>query len=93
MSLRLSVLDQSPVSEGAPRTTAITSTARLAALERQTHDGTTRHVSYEAGETRHVIFPTGQYLLLGLENTSNHDLAFVTVEHKRNPAPGRPYPR
>jgi hypothetical protein len=45
------------------------------------------------GETRHIIFPTGQYLLLGLENSSNHDLPFVTLEPKRNPAPGRPYPR
>jgi hypothetical protein len=45
MSLRLSVLDQSLVSEGYCGTTAITSTARLAARERHTHDGTTRHVS------------------------------------------------
>jgi hypothetical protein len=92
MSLRLSVLDQSPVSEGASRTTAISSTARLAALERHTHDGTTRHVSYEAGETRHFNLPAGHYPLHDLEKTS-HDLAFLTVEHKRNPAPGRPYPR
>jgi quercetin dioxygenase-like cupin family protein len=47
-----------------------------------TGDGTTRQVSYTAGETRHFTFPDEQHLLHDLENTSNHEMAFLTVEHK-----------
>jgi quercetin dioxygenase-like cupin family protein len=45
-------------------------------------DGTTREVSYEAGETRHFRFPGESYLLHDLQNTGDEPLIFVTVEHK-----------
>ena len=46
-----------------------------------THDGTTREVSYQAGETRHFHFGTGEYLLHDIENIGDHELLFTTVEH------------
>jgi hypothetical protein len=45
-----------------------------------THDGSTREVSYVAGETRHFTFGPGQYLLHDLENIGTTELRFTTVE-------------
>ena len=45
-----------------------------------TADGTTREVTYIAGETRHFNFAEGQYLLHDLENVGETDLVFSTVE-------------
>jgi quercetin dioxygenase-like cupin family protein len=50
-----------------------------------TDDGTTREVSYQAGDTRHFTFGAGQYLLHDLNNTGSTELVFVTVEHQRGP--------
>ena len=57
-------------------------TAILAGRSRQhTHDGTTREVSYQAGETRYFHFAEGEYLLHDIENVGNTELIFTTVEH------------
>ncbi len=49
-------------------------------------DGTTTRVTYRAGETRHLSFGEGEYLLHDLNNAGTTDLVFVTVEHRRRPA-------
>jgi hypothetical protein len=46
-----------------------------------THDGTTRAVEYEAGETRHFGFARDEFLLHDIENVGEADLVFTTVEH------------
>jgi hypothetical protein len=46
-----------------------------------THDGTTREVSYQAGETRYFHFNEGEYLLHDIENVGDTELIFTTVEH------------
>ena len=46
-------------------------------------DGSTRHVCYRAGDTRHFDFAPGEYLLHDLENVGAEPLGFVTVEHVR----------
>lgn len=57
-------------------------TAVNAGTSRQhTFDGTTRDVSYSAGETRHFRFGAGEYLLHDIENVGSSDLVFTTVEH------------
>lgn len=57
-------------------------TAVNAGRSRQhTSDGTTREVSYSAGETRHFTFAAGEYLLHDIENVGDGDLVFTTVEH------------
>lgn len=56
-----------------------------------TDDGTTRRVSYHAGDTRHYVFGPGQYLLHDLCNDGPTPLEFITVEHLRRP--GDPGPR
>jgi hypothetical protein len=48
--------------------------------EQHTDDGTTRRVSYRAGETRSFEFAPGEYLLHDLHNTGSAELAFITVE-------------
>ncbi|GGG29700.1 hypothetical protein GCM10007304_49410 [Rhodococcoides trifolii] len=57
-------------------------TAVNAGTSRQhTFDGTTRDVSYSAGETRHFHFGAGEYLLHDIENVGSSELVFTTVEH------------
>lgn len=57
-------------------------TAVNAGRSRQhTSDGTTREVSYGAGETRHFTFAAGEFLLHDIENAGDTDLVFTTVEH------------
>lgn len=46
-----------------------------------TSDGTTREVSYNAGETRHFSFAEGEFLLHDIENAGTEELVFTTVEH------------
>ena len=46
-----------------------------------TADGTTREVSYAAGETRHFTFAEGEFLLHDIENVGSAELIFTTVEH------------
>lgn len=57
-------------------------TAVNAGRSRQhTADGSTREVSYQAGETRHFTFGTGEFLLHDIENVGSEELVFTTVEH------------
>ncbi|MHC9293309.1 hypothetical protein ACRCUN_12635 [Mycobacterium sp. LTG2003] len=57
-------------------------TAVNAGRSRQhTADGTTREVSYVAGETRHFHFAEGEFLLHDIENVGSDELVFTTVEH------------
>lgn len=57
-------------------------TAVVAGRSRQhTSDGTTREVSYDAGETRHFAFAAGEFLLHDIENAGDTELVFTTVEH------------
>lgn len=57
-------------------------TAVNAGTSRQhTFDGTTRDVSYQAGETRHFHFASGEYLLHDIENVGTTELIFSTIEH------------
>lgn len=56
-------------------------TALNAGRSRQrTADGTTREVTYTAGETSHYTFKPGEYLLHDLENIGDTELVFSTVE-------------
>lgn len=57
-------------------------TAITAGNSRQhTFDGTTREVSYQAGDTKHFHFGPGEYLLHDIENIGATELIFTTVEH------------
>ncbi len=58
-------------------------TATSAGHSRQHNDdGTTRLVTYAAGETRHFAFGPGEHLLHDLENVGDSPLSFLTVEHQ-----------
>jgi hypothetical protein len=54
------------------------------------HDGTTRDVSYSAGETRHFHFGPGEFLLHDIENIGQTELVFTTVEHLDSDNPPLP---
>lgn len=43
-------------------------------------DGRTVDVVYTEGETQHLSFPAGQFMIHDLENTGSGDLVFTTVE-------------
>ncbi|MFB9908799.1 hypothetical protein [Allokutzneria oryzae] len=58
-------------------------TAVTAGRGRQhTDDGATREVEYHQGQTKHLSFGPGEYLLHDLENIGTTDLVFTTVEFK-----------
>lgn len=48
---------------------------------RRTADGTTREVSYTAGETRHCNSAPGEFLLHDIKNIGDEQLVFTTAEH------------
>jgi beta-alanine degradation protein BauB len=54
------------------------------------HDGTTRDVTYTAGETRHFHFGPGEFLLHDIENIGQTELVFTTVEHLDSDNPPLP---
>lgn len=61
-------------------------TALTAGHSRQhVHDGTTRIVSYEAGESRYLEFGHGQFLVHDLANIGATPLTFLTVEFLGGP--------
>ncbi|MFF4099677.1 hypothetical protein [Streptomyces sp. NPDC001903] len=61
-------------------------TAVTAGRGRQhTADGATREVTYEQGETRHLTFGPGEFLLHDLENIGPRPLVFTTVEFTNGP--------
>lgn len=45
-------------------------------------DGSIIATDYQPGDTKHMNYPSGQYLLHALENTGMSDLVFTTVEFK-----------
>lgn len=49
-------------------------------------DGTTADADYFQGETRHMKFGAGEYMLHSLENTGKTDLLFTTVEYIKGSA-------
>ena len=56
--------------------------ATTAGRSRQhTSDGTTREVTYSAGDSKYFTFDRGEYLLHDLNNIGETELVFVTVEH------------
>jgi hypothetical protein len=55
-----------------------------------TFDGSTREVTYVAGETRHFRFGPGEYLLHDIENIGETELVFTTVEHLDSANPPLP---
>jgi len=57
---------------------------RAGSSTQRTSDGTTRCVTYAAGDTRFFSFAHGEYLLHDLENSGTDHLEFVTVELKRS---------
>jgi quercetin dioxygenase-like cupin family protein len=66
-------------------------TAVNAGTSRQhTFDGTTRDVTYDAGETRHFHFGPDEYLLHDIENVGSTTLVFSTVEHLDSDNPALP---
>jgi hypothetical protein len=44
-------------------------------------DGSTRDVSYNAGDSKYFTFDRGEYLLHDLNNIGDTELVFATVEH------------
>ena len=44
------------------------------------HDGTTVEYSYQPGETRHETYGAGQYKVHDLENLSDKEMVFMTIE-------------
>lgn len=56
--------------------------ATTAGRSRQhTSDGTTRDVTYNAGDSKYLTFDRGEYLLHDLNNIGDTELVFATVEH------------
>ncbi|WP_394840900.1 hypothetical protein LZC95_27970 [Pendulispora brunnea] len=56
--------------------TAVTSGEGLARY----HDGREIRVNYAAGDTKHVSFGQGEFMVHDLENVGNTELLFITVE-------------
>jgi hypothetical protein len=46
------------------------------------HDGTTVEYTYVPGETRHETYGKGEFKVHDLENLSDHEMVFMTVEFK-----------
>jgi quercetin dioxygenase-like cupin family protein len=44
------------------------------------HDGTTVEYTYQPGETRHETYPAGQFKVHDLENLSDKEMVFMTIE-------------
>jgi hypothetical protein len=56
--------------------------ANTSGLSRQhAADGTTREVTYTAGDSKYFTFGAGAYLLHDLHNIGENELVFLTVEH------------
>lgn len=47
---------------------------------------------YAPGETQHLTFPAGEYMVHDLENTGSTDLSFITVELLESANPPLPLP-
>lgn len=49
-----------------------------------TADGQVLDVSYEKGETKHLNFADGEFMMHDLQNIGDEDLIFTTVEFKQS---------
>ena len=68
-------------------------TAVLGGRARQhVHDGTTVEYTYQPGETRHERYGKGQFKVHDLENLSDKEMIFMTVEFKDSANKPMPWP-
>src|SRR6476661_4495270 len=68
---------------------------RLAPGERalqHVHDGTTVEYTYQPGETRHETYGKGEFKVHDLENLSDKEMIFMTVEFKDSANKPMPLP-
>jgi quercetin dioxygenase-like cupin family protein len=56
------------------------------------HDGRVQERSYVAGETQHMAFGAGEYMIHDLENIGDTVLAYTTVEFLDSANPALPVP-
>jgi quercetin dioxygenase-like cupin family protein len=56
------------------------------------HDGTTVEYTYEPGETRHETYGKGEFKVHDLENLSDKEMVFMTVEFKDSANTPMPLP-
>jgi beta-alanine degradation protein BauB len=56
------------------------------------NDGSVRDATYKAGDTRHLSFAKGEYMIHDLENTGDTVLAYTTVEFLDSANPPLPVP-
>lgn len=55
-------------------------------------DGSVKDVTHFPGDTRHMDYGPGEYLLHSVENIGDTDLLFTTVEFKQSPNQPLPVP-
>ncbi len=55
-------------------------------------DGSIKDVTHFPGDTRHMDYGPGEYLLHSVENIGDSDLLFTTVEFKQSPNQPLPVP-
>jgi beta-alanine degradation protein BauB len=55
-------------------------------------DGSFKDFDYFKGETRHLDFAKGEYMVHAVENIGDTDLFFTTVEFMQSPNPPLPVP-
>ncbi|MFY9684502.1 MAG: hypothetical protein WAJ88_01790 [Pseudolabrys sp.] len=68
-------------------------TAVLGGCARQhVHDGTTVEYTYQPGETRHESYGKGEFKVHDLENLSDKEMIFMTVEFKDSANKPMPLP-
>ena len=68
-------------------------TAVLGGRARQhVHDGTTVEYTYQPGETRHESYGKGEFKVHDLENLSDKEMIFMTVEFKDSANKPMPLP-
>jgi quercetin dioxygenase-like cupin family protein len=56
------------------------------------HDGTTVEYTYQPGETRHETYGKGEFKVHDLENLSDKEMVFMTVEFKDSANKPMPLP-
>ena len=56
------------------------------------HDGTTVEYTYQPGETRHETYGKGEFKVHDLENLSDKEMIFMTVEFKDSANKPMPLP-
>jgi len=54
--------------------------------------GPAKRATYRAGETKHLTFGPGEFMIHDLKNVGSQDLVFITVEHLESSNPPLPLP-